>query len=521
MVPDHGGGAEAQRRATFLQPPARVHVVTRSTELRIEPADRLETGFAERHVASGDMLGLAVGQQDVNGPARRTRDALGDGSIARRGEVRSTHRGVRRAQEPSGEVGEPVRIGVGIVVEIGDDFAGGCIQARVARTGEATVLGPDQPAVVVACDGSGLVRRSVIHHDNLVIGIRESPQSFEAVKNGACTVVRAHDHRDPGPREARCEGHVGERLLDDLEGGLGRTIGAREAECPVLHVMAMPVPLVGPREHEHAGASSRERRPHLPVERLRLHVVAIAETVESQFAHDERSVTGDILQTPQVRLEPRRGLEVDVEAHEIEERELEVFRRGVVDVGHEPVRVLVLDHPAKPLEVALDLWATQPARHRRRDLIAEGIAQERRVTGTLADSLADQRLDLGHLLLAIDEEAHILFGGQSHHDPESVPLGHVEQGARRGRVRNADGVDPVRGHLGEVALNDVQVVVLVAARIGAKRPIGHAANVEFFVADEDEFAADDRPGEHRSGDRRARAANLRGDHLSDRGTGRR
>ena len=62
------------------------------------------------------MLGLAVGQQDVNGPARRTRDALGDGSIARRGEVRSTHRGVRRAQEPSGEVGEPVRIWVGIVV---------------------------------------------------------------------------------------------------------------------------------------------------------------------------------------------------------------------------------------------------------------------------------------------------------------------------------------------------------------------------------------------------------------------
>src|SRR5438094_2321713 len=39
---------------------------------------------------------------------------------------------------------------------------------------------------------------------------------------------------------------------------------------------------------------------------------------------------------------------------------------GVVHIRHEPVRVLLLDHPAQPLEVALDLSAAQPARHRRK-----------------------------------------------------------------------------------------------------------------------------------------------------------
>src|SRR5438445_12165760 len=60
VVPDHGGGAEAQRPALLLQPPAHVHVVPGGAELRIEPADRLEAGFAARHVAPGEVLRLAI-----------------------------------------------------------------------------------------------------------------------------------------------------------------------------------------------------------------------------------------------------------------------------------------------------------------------------------------------------------------------------------------------------------------------------------------------------------------------------
>src|SRR2546430_4088493 len=38
-----------------------------------------------------------------------------------------------------------------------------------------------------------------------------------------------------------------------------RPIDAREAEPPVRDVMAVPIPLVGPGEYEHAGAPARER----------------------------------------------------------------------------------------------------------------------------------------------------------------------------------------------------------------------------------------------------------------------
>src|SRR5256886_17456042 len=92
-----------------------------------------------------------------------------------------------------------------------------------------------------------------------------------------------------------------------------RPIDAREAEPPVRDVMAVPIPLVGPGEYEHAGAPARERRAHLPVERPRLGGFAVAHRVEAQLAHDERPVTGDVLEARQVRLEPVLGFEVHVE----------------------------------------------------------------------------------------------------------------------------------------------------------------------------------------------------------------
>ena len=196
-----------------------------------------------------------------------------------------------------------------------------------------------------------------------------------------------------------------------MQRGLGGPVDPGEAEGPVLHVVAVPVPLVGPGEHEDAGTAGGERAPRLPGERARLDALVVAEAVKPELAHEERSVAGEILQTGQVGLKPVLRLEVHVEAHEVEERQLEVFRRGVVHVCHEPAGVLLHDRPVQPLEVALDPSAAQPARHRRRDLVAEGVAQERRMTGVVPDLRADQRLDLRQALLPIDEEAEILLGG--------------------------------------------------------------------------------------------------------------
>ena len=87
MMPDHSGRAESQRPAFHLQSPAHVHVVAGDVELRIESTDRLQRRAAKRHVAAGNMFGLAVGDEHVNRPARRVRDAARDEPVARRGNV--------------------------------------------------------------------------------------------------------------------------------------------------------------------------------------------------------------------------------------------------------------------------------------------------------------------------------------------------------------------------------------------------------------------------------------------------
>src|SRR5205823_846667 len=66
VVPDHSGGAEPERPATLLQPPAHVHIVAGDAVAEIKPPDRLQRLLAEGHIAARNMLRLAVRKQDMN-----------------------------------------------------------------------------------------------------------------------------------------------------------------------------------------------------------------------------------------------------------------------------------------------------------------------------------------------------------------------------------------------------------------------------------------------------------------------
>src|SRR5512143_2180418 len=99
MMPDHGTRVEAERPAPRPQSPADVHVVPRGAEPRVEPADRLQAGLAERHVAPRNVLGLAVGEEDVDGSARGAAHALGDRPVPGRRDVWTAHARVRGAQK--------------------------------------------------------------------------------------------------------------------------------------------------------------------------------------------------------------------------------------------------------------------------------------------------------------------------------------------------------------------------------------------------------------------------------------
>ena len=279
VMPDDRRVSKTEARAGCLEPPAHIDVIAGYPKLRIESPDRAKRRRAKRHVAARDVLRFTIREQHVDRTAGRASDAVRDDAVPRRREIWSTHPRVCRRQKGRRQIREPIRIGVGIVVRVGDDLAGRRFKAGVAGTGQAAVLGPDYAKAGLPGELGRTVGRAVVDHDDLVVRVSEPLECLEAIADGPRTVVRAHDHRDSRPRGSRCEGHLGECAPHRVERRLRRTVGAREPETPVLDVVALPVPLVGPREHEGARASVGERRPHLPVHRTRLRLLAVAQTV--------------------------------------------------------------------------------------------------------------------------------------------------------------------------------------------------------------------------------------------------
>jgi hypothetical protein len=125
MVPDHGGRAKPQGPTTVPQTPADIDVVPSRAELRIKPAYGLQVSFAERHVTARYVLCLLVGKEDMDGTTRCIGDAISKGTIVGWCEIRASHPNMFGGQKRRSKIGQPVRVRVGIVVNIGDYLARG------------------------------------------------------------------------------------------------------------------------------------------------------------------------------------------------------------------------------------------------------------------------------------------------------------------------------------------------------------------------------------------------------------
>src|SRR5438445_4007678 len=101
------------------------------------------------------------------------------------------------------------------------------------------------------------------------------------------------------------------------------------------------------------------------------------QAIQPDLAHQQRAVAGDGVQVGQVGVKPVRRFQIDVEADQVEKRELQVLGGGIVDVGEKPVGIFSPHRVRQPLEVPLDPAWSQPAYDRGGDLIAQGVAQQR------------------------------------------------------------------------------------------------------------------------------------------------
>ena len=141
-------------------------------------------------------------------------------------------------------------------------------------------------------------------------------------------------------------------------------------------------------------------------------------------------------------------------------------------------------------QITLDAPAPVPPHERRWNLVAERVRQNRRVPGHGAHLGAHEPAYVRRAVL-IGEKADVLVGREIDDDAQPVLRGEIEQRVRR-RVVHADRVDPVRRHRGEVAFDQLKIVVLVAVLVGSKRPVRHAADVELVLPHPDELPSSRR-----------------------------
>ena len=357
----------------------------------------------------GMCSGLAVRDEHVDRAAGRLCDAVCEETVGRR-HVRPSDRRVGSSHESHGQVAKPIGVGARVVVEVGDDLTARMPESDVSCSREPAVLGGDDADVEVGGNLRSAVGRPVVDHEHLEVRIVERSAALEAFGNRRRSVVRADDHADARPIKLEPQRGTRERLLDRCQRGLGRSVGTSQTETPVVDVGAAAVPLVRPREDEGAGAARGESRRQLPGERIGLRLVAVSQAVEPQLGDDERAIAREGLQPCQVGLELLFRFEEDVEADEIEERELEVFGRGIVDVRDEGVGIFLRRHAVELFQELLDSPAPVPAHDRSRDLVADRIGEHGRVAGAFTNAAAHAIGDGSHAV-RFAQKGDMLFPG--------------------------------------------------------------------------------------------------------------
>jgi hypothetical protein len=152
------------------------------------------------------------------------------------------------------------------------------------------------------------------------------------------------------------------------------------------------------------------------------------------------------------------------------------------------LRIFILGSPVQALKVLFHPAVPIPTHNRGWNLIANRIAEDSRVASAGPDTSTDAFLDAADTLLVI-EKSHMLFPGQTHHDPQTVALGRIKQPARWYGI-GADGVQAVVRHLGKVTLDPLGIVILVAILIRTKCPVCDTLDPQLCIPNEEIFPLD-------------------------------
>ena len=205
-------------------------------------------------------------------------------------------------------------------------------------------------------------------------------------------------------------------------------------------------------------------------------------------------MTGDVLQTREIRAEVALAMQIQVERDHVDKRQVEILGRRVVDVGKQAVGRDRLGIGIQLEQKSLDTLGAKPAHDAGGDFVAEREQQHRRMRPERAHMRHDVASDRpGHL--PVVEECDMVRPRHAHHDAQAVLLGQIEEllGHR---------VCPDRVHAGTTHQREVFGDArwrrkVPARRVRRERAIGHAFDPKPFVTGLQEFPRDCGPQRRR------------------------
>ena len=193
-----------------------------------------------------------------------------------------------------------MRIGPRVVVEIGQ-----MSPVAAARPVLRALLSPRFS--VRSCEGRTPAlsprwcRPTVVDDDHVIVGVlellRPSQQSRivrSPLKLQTTTEIGGQGRSSGTARRQRPHGPTRARLSAALP--------SREAEGPIIDVIAPAMPFVGPGEDEGTGAADGKRGAELGAERVGSLLLVMSMAIQADLAQHERSITGQVVKSRQVRL---------------------------------------------------------------------------------------------------------------------------------------------------------------------------------------------------------------------------
>src|SRR5947209_3287670 len=95
-------------------------------------------------------------------------------------------------------------------------------------------------------------------------------------------------------------------------------IARDEPECPIGDFLFAGVPFVGPRKENGPRKPTFNHAIDMPAQHFGLLIFSVPDRVHPEFAQDERTIFGEILQAKEVTLEVALDMQVNIEAKKID-----------------------------------------------------------------------------------------------------------------------------------------------------------------------------------------------------------